>query len=148
MMTSALVESDRFIVLERAQLKSILTEQELAGKGVTSGTATPGLGKMAGVQLMIFGAVTEFGAADKGSDTSIGAGGGSGVLGGLLSGAISRQSSSGSFAMDFRIVDTTTGRILETHTVREELESSGFGISLGFDNVELGTSQFYKTPLG
>ncbi len=50
--------------------------------------------------------------------------------------------------MDFRIVDTTTGRILETHTVREELESSGFGVSLGFDNVALGSSQFYQTPLG
>jgi curli biogenesis system outer membrane secretion channel CsgG len=147
-MTTALVESDRFIVLERAHLQKILTEHELKAKGVSSGTATPRLGQLAGVQLMIFGAVTEFGDADESSGTGLSIGGGSNVLGGLLGGAVSRETASGSFAMDFRIVDTTTGQVLQTYTVREALESTGYGVSIGFEDVGLGTRRFYKTPLG
>ncbi|MCW9003178.1 MAG: hypothetical protein OQJ87_10720, partial [Rhodospirillales bacterium] len=146
MLTSALVESERFIVVERAQLQQILTEQELKGQKVTTETTGPDLGQLVGVQFMIIGSVTEFGGEDKGGGFSLGASGGN--IGNLLSGALSRQSASGNVAMDFRVVDTTSGRVLETHRVSEPIESSGFDLSLGYQGVSLGTNQFYNTPLG
>lgn len=146
MMTTALVESERFVVMERAQLQQVLAEQELKGNKLTSQTSGPELGQLTGVQFLIYGAVTEFGTDDSGGGLSLGGSGG--PIGGLLSGALSHQSSSGSVAMDIRLVDTTTGQVVQTHKVSETIESSGFDLSVGYQGMNMGGNQFKKTPLG
>lgn len=145
MLTTALTESGRFVVLERAQLRQLTTEQELKASGVTNPETGPELGKLAGVQLLIFGAVTEFGADDRGGGFSFG-----GARGGSnpLSGALSMQSASGAVAMDVRIVDSSTGQVTEVYKVKEPLESRGMDISLGAKGMSLGSNQFLRTPLG
>lgn len=146
MLTTALVESKRFIVIERAQLQKILTEHELKGNKLTNQATGPALGKLIGVQFMIFGSVTEFGTDDEGGGMSLGLSGGG--IGSLLSGALSRQSTSGTVAMDFRIVDTTTGQVLQSYTIKESIDNSSWDVSLGYKGVSMGTNQFMKTPLG
>jgi len=145
MLATALRDTDYFVVAERANIQQILTEQEMKSSGAVRGTSGPQLGNLTGVNLMVYGAVTEFGTQEKGSGMSLGVSGG---LGGLLSGALSHQSSSGQVAMDLRVVDTTTGNILDSFTVREKIENSGFDASLGYDKISLGTNQFENTPLG
>ncbi len=146
MLVSALKESDQFIVMERANISQLLAEQEMAASGVTKPGTGPELGKLAGIQFLIYGAVTEFGAEDEGGGISLGVSGGG--IGNLLSGALSQQSASGSVAMDVRVVDTSTGEIVETYQVKEPISSSGFDISAGYQGISLGTNEFYKTPLG
>lgn len=146
MMTTALVESGRFIVVERANLQQVLSEKELKGSGLTTPGTGPGAGKLTGVQLLVYGSVTEFGVDDEGSGFSIGGSGGG--LGSLLSGALSQQSTSGTVAIDIRLVDSTSGQILETHRLKDEVSSSGWDLSFGYEGISLGTNQFYKTPLG
>ena len=146
MMTSALVESGRFIVVERANLQQVLSEKELKAAGLTGPGTGPGAGKLIAVQFLVFGSVTEFGAEDEGSGFSLGASGGR--LGSLLSGALSQQSTSGTMAIDVRLVDSTSGQVLETHRFKDEISSSGWDISVGYQGISLGTNQFYKTPLG
>jgi curli biogenesis system outer membrane secretion channel CsgG len=145
MLTTALAESGRFIVVERAQLRQLTTEQELKAAGVTNPETGPELGKLAGVQFLIFGAVTEFGADDRGGGFSFG-----GARGGSnpLSAALSSQSASGAVALDVRIVDASTGQVTEVYKVKEPLESSGFDLSLGAKGMSLGSNQFLRTPLG
>ena len=144
MLTSALVNSDRFVVVERAELKEILSEQELKAGGLVNKETGPKLGKLAGVQLLIYGAVTEFGTQDKGGGINFGFIGGRSPL--SLGGA--QESASGKVAMDIRVVDTTTGEILESHTVSETIESSAFNLSVGYSGMSLGGDKFDKTPLG
>lgn len=146
MLTTALVESERFIVIERANLSQVLTEQELKGSKMTNQKTGPALGKLTGVQFLIYGVVTEFGAEDKGGGFSIGGTGGG--FGNLFSGALSRQSASGSVAIDIRIVDTTTGRIIDSYSAKERIKSSGWDVSGGYQAISLGTNQFNQTPLG
>jgi len=144
MLTTALAESNRFIVIERANLNQILSEQELKGSKLLDQKTGPALGKLTGVNFLIFGSVTEFGAEDKGGGFGLGfAGGGLPFTTGL-----SRQSKSGSVAIDVRIVDTTTGRIVDTARVKEKIKSSGWDVSGGYQGISLGTNQFNKTPLG
>lgn len=147
MLTSALVESKRFIVVERAQVQQILSEQQLKGSGVVSKTTGPDLGNLTGVQYFVYGAVTEFGVDDVGGGFGIGGAAG-GVLGGLLSGAVSHQSASGKVAMDIRVVDATTGRVVDVQRVEEPIESSGIDVSVGYEGLSLGGNKFWKTPLG
>jgi len=150
MLTTALQESGRFIVVERSQLQAILTEQEMAGNNVSSGTG-PELGKVLGVQLLILGAVTEFGTDDDGGGFSLGLG-----VGGLTdmfgdndaSAGVSRQSMTGTVALNIRVVDTTTGRVLQSFRVAEKIDNSAWDFSIGYDLVNVGTNSFIKTPLG
>jgi hypothetical protein len=113
---------------------------------VSNAGTGPALGKLTGVQFLIYGSVTEFGAEDKGGGFSIGGGGGG--FGNLLSGALSRQSASGAVAIDIRIVDTTTGTVVDTYSVKEKIKSSGWDVSGGYQGMSLGTNKFNKTPLG
>jgi hypothetical protein len=61
---------------------------------------------------------------------------------------LSQQSTKGTVGMDIRVVDTTTGVVLETHRVRESISSEGWDVSAGYKGVSFGTNQFDKTPLG
>ena len=146
MMTTALKESDRFIVLERAKLSEVLTEQQMKGEGLVSKQTGPKLGRIIGANLMVFGAITEFGTDDKGGGFSVGASGGS--VSNLFGGAISRQTAEGRVVIDLRIVDTTTTEITEVYRIKEEISSSGWDASIGYDNVSFGTNRFMKTPIG
>jgi curli biogenesis system outer membrane secretion channel CsgG len=141
MLTTALVDSGKFIVVERANLSQILTEQELSGSGVALGG--PKLGQLSGVQMLIYGSVTEFGVEDEGGGFGIGIAGS-----GFLSSALGIRGSSGSVAMDIRLVDTTTGQVVESHTVKEPIKSTGVDVSFGYEGLSMGGDKFWKTPLG
>ena len=146
MMTTALIESGQFIVVERANLQQVLSEQELKASRLANPNTGPTQGKIIGVQHLVYGSVTEFGAEDKGGGFSVGGAGGG--IGNLISGALSTQSASGNVTIDVRLVDTTTGQVIETHTINQPIESSGFDVSLGYRGINMGTNQFDKTPLG
>ncbi|MCP5366387.1 MAG: hypothetical protein H6907_16870 [Hyphomicrobiales bacterium] len=154
MLTTALKESDRFIVLERANVSQILSEQELKGQKLVHQGSGPQIGKIIGVNIMIYGSVVEFGADDQGGGFSLGAsgssggGGGGGLLGSVLSAAVSKQSSSGKVVLEVRFVDTTTTEILEVFRAAEDIDNSSWDLSLGYKGISMGTNQFYKTPLG
>lgn len=148
MLTTSLVNSNQFIVIERARLDAVLGEQELKASGMTTQKSGPKLGALSGAQLMIFGTVTEFSTDDKGGGMSLGLAKalGAGSLPFELGAA--NESSSGKVAMDIRIVDASTGEVLESHTVSEAIEDSAFGLSGGYSGISLGGDQFEKTPLG
>lgn len=142
MLVTALQESDRFIVMERANISQVLAEQEMKASGITNQSTGPKLKQLSGVQYLIYGSVTEFDHATEGGGLSLGFGSG------LWSSALSRQSKTGVVAIDLRIVDTTTSQIIKTITVREELEQSGFDASVGYQGISLGGNKFWSTPLG
>jgi len=52
MLTTALVESGRFVVIERANLSQILGEQELKAGGLANPETGPKLGQLTGVQFL------------------------------------------------------------------------------------------------
>ncbi len=146
MMTSALVESGRFIVVERANVQQVLAEQQMKGQNVTNPTTGPELGQVTGLNFLIYGSVTEFGDQDEGGGFGVGLSGGN--VGNLFSGALSRQSASGKVAMDIRLVNATTSQVEEVYRVSEPIDNSSWDLSLGYKGVSMGTNQFLKTPLG
>lgn len=146
MFVTALREADRFIVVERANLQQVLAEQELAAGGLTRQEGRPQMGNLQNAQIMIYGAVTEFDTGEKGGGLSLGVA--SGALGSLLGGGASMQGKSGTVGLDIRLVDTSSGEIIDSFSVKETVKSRSFDINAGYKGMNLGTNQFYKTPLG
>ncbi len=117
MLSTALFNSNRYIVLEREQLGEVLAEQDLGASGrVKQGTEAP-VGEVYGAELMITAAVTEF----KGS--AKGVGGGTRVLGINVGGGVKK----GHVAIDIRVIDTKTSQIVAATSVVGE--STSFGVA-------------------
>jgi len=141
MLSTALFNSNRYIVLERQQLSDVLAEQDLAGAGrVKQETAAP-IGQIEGAELLITGAVTGYEPGASGLGGGIGGGGGGG-FGGILAGFKKAY-----LAIDVRVIDTKTSRILAATTVEGSATDiagaiGGFGGPIG-----AGLGGWSKTPL-
>lgn len=140
MLTTALFHTNRYIVLERQTLQDVLGEQDLGASGrIRKETAAP-IGKIEGAELLVTGAVTEFEPGASG----IGAGfGGAGkVIGGILGGI--RKSH---VAIDLRVIDTRTSRIVTATTVEgSATDISGLG-GLAGGNLGGGLGGWHKQPI-
>ncbi len=137
MLTTALFNSNRYIVLEREQLGAVLQEQDLAKEGrIKKGTEAP-TGEVYGAELIITAAVTEFEGGAKG------VGGGTKVLGIRVGGGVKRAH----IAIDIRIIDTKTSQIVAATSVEGKASSFGLG---GWTRVggslPLALGGFSKTP--
>jgi len=125
MLTTALVNSGRFIVLERESLDTVIGEQDLGASGRVREDTAAAIGEIEGAELLIVAAVTEF------DDDS---GGRSGSLGGgdigRVFGAITGGSRSAHMAIDLRVVDATTSRVLAATSVEGEAKDFDIGGAL------------------
>jgi curli biogenesis system outer membrane secretion channel CsgG len=131
MLITALVNSNRFSVLERQQLSAVMQEQELSASGAAQqGVGGPQRGKIKTADLIVTAAVTEFEPAASGGAAGIGGGGGvaSGILGGLLGAAMNKSH----MAMDIRIVDTSSSEVLASTRVQGQASDVAGGFMMGF----------------
>jgi len=143
MLATSLQQSGQFIVLERAYAVQMMNEQQLKKGGMLKPGTEPQTGQMLGAQFLIYGSVTEFGTHDSGGGLNLGFGGMSPFSAGL-----SNKSVKGAVAFDLRIVDASSGQVVQTATEREEISSSGLSVSGGYNGMTLGGDQFNSTPLG
>lgn len=124
-MTTALFNTNRYIVLERETLDDVLAEQDLGASGrIKKGTAAK-IGEIEGAELLIVGAVTEF------SGNASGGGGGLGGFGGGIFGAISGGFKKAHMAIDVRVIDAQTSRILAATSVEGEATDVNLGGLIG-----------------
>ncbi len=146
MLSNELSKSGRFIIVERAALPDILGEQTLAKKGLTTPQSGAKTGKLLGAQILVRGTVTDFESSKKGGGGQISLSGTRLPIGGVIGGA----SMTAHIAIDLRLIDATTGEIIDTYEAEGEAKgsSSHFGISHTGTGLGLGTEQFKKTPLG
>jgi curli biogenesis system outer membrane secretion channel CsgG len=143
MLTTALDESGRFVILERANLDRVIGEQQIKTANAVNPEAGPKLGAVTAAQFIVIGSVTEFGMEDSGGSINIGVAGASG-LGGLLG----LKKTGGAVALDLRIVDTTTSQVVQTLKVREPLSNTSLSAGTSYKAMNLGSDSFNNTPLG
>jgi len=143
MLTTALFHSNRFIVLERQQLGDVLQEQDLAAAGrIKPGTEAP-TGEIEGAELLVTGAVTEF-------EPHAG-GAGAGVIFGGLPIALGGGGKRAHIAIDLRVIDAASSRILAAVTVEgTATDISGmaaFRIGGGASELGVGLGGYKNTPM-
>ena len=124
MLTTALVNSGRYIVLERDSLDTVLSEQDLGASGRIREDTAAAIGEIEGAELLVVAAVTEF----DGNAGGTRAGGGG--IGGRIFGAIAGGSRKAHMAIDLRVVDSRTSRILAATSVEGEAKDFNIGGAL------------------
>lgn len=177
-LTTALVESGRFLVLERANMGEIQREQQLAAQRIspseTSSPATPTgatstLYSAAGATSSLYsasGAPSSLYPAAPGANAPLGklidaqmliAGSvtefeqgakGGGLSIGFGPARMGRKVVEGHLGMDIRLIDTTTGQVLVSKRVEARVPESNVALELNVRDVIFGGENFKKTPLG
>jgi curli biogenesis system outer membrane secretion channel CsgG len=128
MLLTALVKSGQYTVIEREKLAQVMQEQSLgASGGVTEQTAAS-IGKLLGVEIAVFGAVTQFGYSEEEKGGRVPIRGPMGRFGG--GGAnISIKTAEAKVTIDVRLVNTSTGEILDAETVTGSEIEKGVSVS-------------------
>jgi curli biogenesis system outer membrane secretion channel CsgG len=141
MLATALFNTNRYIVLERQILGDVLTEQDLGASGrVSKETAAP-IGKIEGAELLVTGAVTEFEPGSSGVGGSIG-----GTMGQVFSSVLGAVQKS-HIAIDMRLVDTRTSRIVAAVSVEGEATNYNLGGLAVGSSVGGSLGGYSKTPM-
>lgn len=131
MLGTALFQTNRYIVLERDKLQAV--EAERRRRGSTT--------KIEDADIMVTAAVTGFDPGTAGAKGNLG-----GALGGVLGGAIASFQQA-HVAIDLRVIDVDTGRVIAATSVAGK--ASGFGGGVGGVGGQLsgGLSGFAKGPM-
>ncbi len=110
-LTTQLVKSGAFTVVERSQVNAILEEQHFGLSGAVDAATAAEVGKILGVQAVLFGSITQFSIDRK-----------SGGLGSLRVTYTEAESK-----MDVRLVSTTTAEILAVAEGQGKKRMGGVG---------------------
>ena len=131
MLITALVNSDRFTVVERnpEALQQILNEQKLGLSGIVNAATAAKVGQLLGVKGVVIGEVSEFGIRK--TSAFVGIGGSKRITTRVV--------------IDARLVDVETGRILLASTGIGTSSTKTSGVALSF---EFGTAGFDETTIG
>lgn len=127
MLVTSLVKTGKYTVIEREQIQKIMKEQNLGQSGAVTAQSAAKVGQLLGVEVAVFGAVTEFGYTEGGGNTRLKKKGF----------GIGYKSTTATVAADVRFVNTNTGEILTAESVRKEKSKKGLSLdtkAFKFDN--------------
>lgn len=133
-----LLDSGRFIVLEREAMEALLNEKAI--KEETSGQNQAR--KITPAQALVKGKVTDFELHARG------AGGGGGVLGSVGGIGIGARTNDSKVGINVRIFDVDSSELIASEDATGVAKSVGFSISGGLNQVFGTFSAYEKSPLG
>ncbi len=141
MLTTSLFQTNRYVVLERQKLRAVMAEQNLGATGRIRGETAAQIGELEGAELLVSAAITGFDPGVSGVGASVGGLFGS-AIGGLVGGMKTAR-----VAMDLRVIDVNTGRIVAATST--EASASSFSGGLGGIGGSMGGALggFAKTPM-
>jgi len=145
LLTDALVNSDKFNVIDRTNLQAVLSEHKLSTSGEVSGSSAVESGKLIGARFLLTGNVLQFdktGASGGVAGALVG-----GLTGGLVTGAKSERVT---LKIQIRVIDAVSGQILQSYTDEQTQSGKSWGIG-GFGGAgagAYGNSQFTSSTMG
>lgn len=150
MLTTALFNSNRFIVLEREHIQDVLVEQDFSASGRVGDSSQLPLGDIEGAELLVVGAITGFDAGVGGGALPIPIPVGRNGDYATLNLAYKR----GFVSMDLRVIDVKTARVVSTIIVEGKATKFGAGVGGlvrshhgGYVHLPIVLSGFSNTPV-
>ncbi|MCR5879649.1 CsgG/HfaB family protein [Phenylobacterium sp. J367] len=147
MLTDVLIADGRFVVVERAGLGAIQTEQQLGQSGSAGGETAAQSSRLIGAGLLVRGAITKYNPNAGTAGVRV-----SGLPGGALLGAMGGglQNRKTSVAISLRLIDTTTGQVISTVAADgvAATQEADAGLANRSDGSTLGLNALKGTALG
>lgn len=148
MLTNALVQDGRFVVVERGSLAGVQAEQMLGQAQATTAETAPKAGQLIGAGAIVRGVVTKFQPAASGGGVNIG-----GLpmgLGSFLGAGAGVKSQTSVLEISLRLIDTTTGQVISTSTAQGSASTTGADVTLvnPKSGMTVGGEAFQSTPIG
>ncbi len=138
MLSSELVSTKAFHVLERKEIDAVLGEQELGKSGRIDRSTRAKMGKLKGAKYLVAGTVSAY------EENTSGTGGGIGIGGFSIGG----KKEKAYMAVDLKVIDTTTGEIVDARTVEASASSGGLSLGGSVGEFSGSLSKYEKTPTG
>lgn len=139
MLTTALVEAGRFVVLDRKAIQQALSEQDFGYSGRVNPETAPQIGSVIGAQVLITGDITEF----TYTRSSV-----AGNLSVLRSAAAQGERVKAMVALDLRLIDAVTGEVVFSKRVEGDAAATGVAADVRVGDEQFGTAIAANTPLG
>jgi len=139
-LTTSLVGTGKFIVLERLALTQVQQEQDLGASGRVNKETAAEVGKLMGAQVLITGDITSFTFNRS-------------ALGGKLSGVIKGLDAgvervTAAVTIDLRLIDAVTGEVIASIKGDGNAAQQGVSANLTKDEKKYDGSASLSTPLG
>ena len=147
MLITALVNSNRFSIVQRQVLETVIKEQELSVSDTADQATKVERSKVKTADLIIMAVVTEF--QPQASGGRAGVGGGGSVDRGTLGALSGEDLNKAHLALDIRVVDTSTSEILGVTRVQGQASDISGAIMVEFLGWGLGDglSEYANTPM-
>lgn len=129
MLTDSLFNTNKFIVVERDRLGAITAEQDLGETGRFKKETVAPTGELEGAQLLIRGSVTQFEPKCSGGSILI------------------ASTSEACIAINLRIIDVKTGRVVNATTVEATSANNGVGLLFTRTTLPIGLGAYSNTPM-
>ena len=140
MLTTVLVNTNRFVVLERAQLQAIQQEQDLGASGRVNKETAAAQGSLMGAQAMITGDISGFSYSAEALGGNI-----LNIIRGLNAGSTRVKAQ---VNIDLRLVDAATGEVLAAAKGKGTATQTGVFTDLVRDEKKVSVNASFATPLG
>ena len=148
LLVEELLQVGELRLLERKQIETVLSEQNLANsnRADVSAREAATIGKVLGAKILLTGSITKFGSEERN------VGGTAGSIAGRFVGGAGANNTTATVAITVRAVDATTSEILAS--VKTEGKSNRRGVLLGsavngnFGSINMTSSDFRTTILG
>ncbi|MCX7920207.1 MAG: hypothetical protein N3A72_11520 [bacterium] len=140
MLATALFKTNKFDVIERERIDLILKEQKFQQTDMVDESSAVEIGKLLGANVIITGNVTEFGVKRSGLDFDRFAPQG---LRGL-----SVKTQTVRVALDARMIDVETGRLIAAESADASHSSGNIGIGIENTGLAFGDKGFDETSAG
>ncbi len=143
-LTTTMLEKNRFRLMERSLLDKAIAEQDLSASSRVDPSTAVKIGKVIGADYLLMGKVTQFAWATRNT------GGIGGALGGLA--GVKSSNTKANVEVDIRVVDAETAEILGSYNGKGEdsrgkVQIAALGRS-GIGGIEFGSADFMNTILG
>jgi len=140
MLTSILVKTGRFVVLERAAMQQIDQEQAIGAAGKTTRESAAKSGGLLGAQALVTGDITGFAFAR----SSLG-----GKLTNLVKGlTVAAERVSAEVTVDLRLIDATTGEVIYSAKGSGKVAQTGVATDMLKEEKNYSADATMTTPLG
>jgi len=139
MLTTSLLKTNRFVVLERAVMDKVLGEQDFGAGGRVAKESAAGQGKVLGAQAIVTGDITEF------SYTQSSVGGKFSLLKGI---GTKLDKVSALVAIDIRVIDAVTGQVLASQRSEGKATMSNLSAEILQGGQDFNVAAAENTPLG